>query len=99
MARNSMIQGAVDALWKEQNEKNWKNMASALKNSSVMYYRVVFANQGKLNKMQDLTKSFANLYDAKYKMVAKVPIFMKVKNKVRGATIYLTGLQVLNRND
>ena len=99
MASNSKIQGAAGALWKEQNEKNWKNLAGALKNSSVMYYKVVFANEGKLNKMQDLTKSFANLYDAKYKLVAKVPIFMTTKNKVRGATIYLTGLQVLNKDD
>lgn len=99
MASNSKIQKAADMLWKEQNENNWRNLANSLKRSGTRYYRIVFANEGKLNKMQDLTKSFANLYDAKYKLIAKVPIFMKVKERVRGATIYLTGLQVLNKED
>ncbi|MHB1830201.1 MAG: hypothetical protein ACYCO0_02305 [Candidatus Micrarchaeaceae archaeon] len=99
MASNQRIQSAAEALWKEQNERNWKSMADALKKSGARYYRVVFANEGKLNKMQDLTRSFANLYDAKYRLIAKVPIFMRDKARVRGATIYLSGLQVLNKTD
>ncbi len=99
MAGNSKIQRAADLLWKEQNEDNWKNLADSLEKGRARYYRVVFANEGKLNKMQDLTKSFANLYDAKYNLIAKVPIFMRDKARVRGATIYLSGLQVLNKDD
>lgn len=93
------IQAAADRLWKEQSDSNWDTFASALKGSGIKYYKVVFANEGKLNKMQDITKSYANLYDAKYGLVAKVPIFMKDGKRIRGATIYLTGLQVSNKDD
>lgn len=97
MAKTSTgIEAAAEKLWKEQSDSNWDSFASALKKSNVAYYKIVFANEGKLNKMQDLTKSFAELYDAKYKRVAKVPIFKKEGKKVRGATIYLMGLQVYN---
>ena len=99
MAKNSKVQNASKALWKEQSEKNWKALASSLKNSSIKYYRVIFANEGRLNRMQDLTKSFAELYDAKHATVVKVPIFKREKNRIRGATIYLTGLQVSNKAD
>ena len=99
MTSNSRIDKAADTLWKEQSEENWEALAGALKGSSVKYYKVVFANEGKLSKMQDLTKSFVDLYDAKYKQVTKVPLFKKDGKRVRGATIYLTGLQVSNRAD
>ncbi len=92
------ISDIADALWKEPSEKNWKSFAATLGKSSVRYYKVIFANEGKLNKMQDLTKSFAELYDSKYKLVTKVPIFKKEGKKVRGSTIYLTGLQVSNKD-
>ncbi len=85
-------------LWKEPSKRNWETFARALGESPITYYKIVFANEGKLNKMQDLTKSYAELYDAKHKVVTKVPIFMKNGKKiVRGATIYLIGLQVLNK--
>jgi predicted phage-related endonuclease len=79
-------------LWKEQTKKNWEAFAKAIDKSPIEYYKIVFANEGKLNKMQDLTKSYAELYDAKHKIVTKVPVFMKTGKKVDGATIYLVGL-------
>ena len=99
MQNNSKLQDAAKSLWSEQSEKNWKAFGAALKNSNVRYYRIIFANEGHLNKMQDLTKSFAELYDARYKLVTKVPIFKSEKNRIRGATIYLSGLQVANGVD
>lgn len=93
--KNDIVSEA-ESLWKEPTDKNWKAFAAMLKGSRAKYYKIVFANEGKLNKMQDLTKSFAELYDAEYRLVTKVPIFKKDGKKLRGATIYLTGLQVLN---
>ncbi len=95
--KNSDVERLAKALFKEQSEKNWGLFPIALKKSTVKYYRIVWANEGKLNKMQDLTKSFAELYDSKFKMIAEVPIFVKTGKKLRGATKYLIGLEVLNR--
>ena len=97
MASNSRLKDAADALWKEQSEDKWREFAKALNSSNAIYYKIVFADEGKLSKMQDLTKSYAELYDAKYKPIAKVPIVKNEGKTVRGATIYLMGLQVSNR--
>jgi hypothetical protein len=88
-----------EILWKDQSGKNWDAVPAALKKSTIKYYRIVWANGGKLNKMQDLRKSFANLYDSKYEFIAKLPIFMTNGKKIRGATKYLIGLQVSNKAD
>ena len=93
----SKIEPLVAKLWDDPSEKNWKTFAAALKKSDIKYYKIIFANEGKLNKMQDITKSVAELYDAKYKLITKVPIFKKEGKRTRGATIYLTGLQVSNK--
>ncbi|MDE1869397.1 MAG: hypothetical protein KGH71_00225 [Candidatus Micrarchaeota archaeon] len=84
-------------LWKDQSEDNWEALAGALKKSNVKYYRVMFAKKSKLNKIEDLRKSYAQLYDSKYKTVAKIPLFKKMKGGMEGATIYLKGLQVNNK--
>lgn len=97
MVESKEIVGLADKLWKDKSEKSWEAFAKGLGKSGIRYYRVVFANEGKLNKMQDITKSFAELYDAKFKLVTKVPIFKNEGKKVRGATIYLIGLQVYNK--
>ncbi len=81
----------VKALWKNQSKANWEKLRRALKTGGVKYYAVAF-EKGKLNKTQDLTKSYAELYDAKERPVGRVPIFIKEGKGVRGATIYLTGL-------
>ncbi len=94
---NSKVVDVADALWKEKSEDRWREFAEALKGSGVRYYKVVFADEGKLTRMQDLTKSYAQLYDADYKTVTKVPLFMKQGKGIRGATKYLIGLQVSNK--
>ncbi len=97
MIKNPKITKATEQLWKNQSEKNWKAFSNALKGSPVKYYRIIFANEGKLNKMQDLTKSTAELYDSKYNLVTTVPVFKTQGKRLRGATIYLMGLSVYNK--
>ncbi len=97
MAGNSKLEKAAEELWREQSDEKWGEFAGALVGSNAAYYKVVFANEGKLSKMQDLTKSYAEIYDAEYKPITKVPIVKKEGKKVRGATIYLMGLQVSNK--
>ncbi len=92
MVKGTGIVDLAGKLWKEPSKKNWETFAKALGKSPIEYYKIVFANEGKLNKMQDLTKSYAELYDSKHKVVTKVPIFIKNGKKVDGATIYLMGL-------
>jgi hypothetical protein len=96
-AKRKKVDEASDALNKEPSENNWKRFSAALGKSGIRYYRMAWANEGKLNKMQDLTKSAAELYDQRYKMIAKVPIFVRNGKRIRGATKYLVGLQVLNK--
>jgi hypothetical protein len=97
MTSDSKFKEAADALWKEQSEDRWMEFAKALEGSNAAYYKVVFANEGKLSRMQDLTKSYAEIYDKEYRPITKVPIVKKEGKKVRGATIYLMGLRVSNK--
>ena len=97
MEKRQALSTIADKLWDNSCEENWAEFAGALKGSGAKYYRVVFGNKGKLNKVQELTKSYAEIYDAKYKQIAKVPIFKTVGKKIEGATIYMKGLEVSNR--
>jgi hypothetical protein len=90
------IQEISDELWENPEEKNWKLLSASLKKSGIAYYRTVY-NKGKLKNTQDLKKSYAELYDSKAKLVTKVPLFMKKGKEMRGATIYLKGLQINNK--
>lgn len=99
MARQkSGIEKAVEALWKEQSEENWKAFAKALPKSGLKYYKVIY-QKGKLTKAQDLTKSYAELYDSKQKPATKIPISMRKKGKIEGATYYMKGLLTINKAD
>lgn len=95
MAVKKIIEIA-DNLRKNPSKENWKEFGSALKKSEVVYYKVFFG-KGKLNKTQDLRKSYAELYDEKRKPVTQIPIFQKNGRKIEGATIFLVGLLILNR--
>jgi len=93
--KNDEIIKIADALQKEPNETNWEKFAKALKKSGIKYYRIVYVS---LKNAEDLTKSYAELFDAKGKLVTKVPIFKRGKGKkVEGATIYLNGLLNINK--
>ncbi|MGC8680414.1 MAG: hypothetical protein ACP5T6_03955, partial [Candidatus Micrarchaeia archaeon] len=68
-----------------------------LKKSKAKYYKVVYTKS--LGSKEDLRKSYAELYDSKYKLIAKIPIFKEVKGGVEGATINLEGLLNANKPD
>ncbi len=92
----SNIEKLTEALRRTPNDKNWKSFSKNLKKSGIEYYKIIFANEGKLNRMQDITKSIVELYDSKYRLITTVPLFIKTGKKVDGATSYLIGLSVLN---
>ncbi|MCL5099878.1 MAG: hypothetical protein M1158_02020 [Candidatus Marsarchaeota archaeon] len=92
------LQAAVDALWEKPSEENWKKFAKTLPMSGLKYYKVVY-QKGKLQRAQDLTKSYAQLYDSKQRPVLRVPIFEKRNGKVTGATYYIKGLLAVNKPD
>jgi len=93
--KNDKIIKMADALQKEPNEANWEKFAKALNKSGIKYYRIVYVS---LKNAEDLTKSYAELFDAKGKLVTKVPIFKRDDGrKVEGATIYLKGLLNINK--
>ncbi len=86
----------VTALNKNPTKATWEAFAKELKKSNIKYYRTMYIN-GKIKKVQDLKKSYAVLYDAKYKIVTKVPVYKTTsKGEIEGALEYLMGL--LNAN-
>ncbi len=90
------IQDVSDKLWENPEEKNWKLLSNSLKKAGITYYKTVYG-KGKLKNTQDLKKSYVELYDKKVKFITKVPLFMKNGKELRGATIYLKGLQINNK--
>jgi hypothetical protein len=84
-----------ESLWKDQDETNWKRFGAALKKGKARYYRVNF-EKGKVQRVDDLRKSYAEIFDSKAKLIAKIPIFRKEGKKIRGSLIYLKGLTKFN---
>ncbi len=84
------------ALWKAPVKANWEKFVKALPKSGLKYYRVVF-KKGKIKRIGDIVEDYAELYDAKQKLVTKIPIYEKVGNKVTGATYYMKGLLTINK--
>ena len=84
-----------DRLWREPSTKNWEAFAKSLKGSGARYYKPVFES-GKIKKFEDLRRSWVIIYDSKYKIITKVPIFMNRGKGLVGATKYLIGLSVIN---
>ncbi len=93
------IKEIADTLWKKPSKENWAIFVKALPKSGLKYYKVVFSNAGKLKKAQELTKSYAQLYDAHEKLITKIPIFEKDGNRITGATYYMRGLLAINKVD
>jgi len=89
----------AEQLWKDPNEKNWEAFTRALKKSQIKYYQTVYIND-KIRRLRDLKQSYAELYDGKYRVVTKVPVYKKAsKGGIEGATIYLMGLLNANKVD
>ncbi|MGC8669692.1 MAG: hypothetical protein ACP5TL_00890 [Candidatus Micrarchaeia archaeon] len=88
------INEIAEKLWQDPSEENWKAFYDVLNNSKARYYKIIY--EKKLGKSEDLTKSFARVYDAGLRPIAKIPIIKKSKNKIEGATIYLRNLHNAN---
>ena len=94
--KNENFREIAEKLWKDQSDKNWNEFAKSLKKGNAKYYKVFF-EKNKLKKVEDLKTSFAEIYDAKYRPLTRVPVFKGKGKNMEGATIYLKGLQVNNR--
>lgn len=90
------IGSIVAELNEEQSKANWEKFGKALKTSGLKYYLVKF-DKAKVNKLEDLRKAYAELYDSDQKLAYKIPITMDNGKKIRGTTIYLKGLLNLNK--
>jgi len=88
------LENEAKILWEDPSEENWNKFREILKRSKAKYYRVKYEKS--LGTTEDLRKSYAEIFDSKYNIIAKVPIFKKVGSKIEGATINLEGL--LNAN-
>lgn len=91
------IKKIAERLFEEESEDNWKAFAKALPKSGLKYYKVVFQKGAKLKRAEDLTTSYAELYDARERLVTKIPIFMKKDGEIEGATYYMKGLLTINK--
>lgn len=90
---------AAEALNKNPTEANWKAFARELKGSGLKYYKTVYAND-KIKRLKDLKDSYAILYDGKYRVVTKVPVYRKLQSgEIGGALEYLAGLLNANKVD
>ncbi|MDE1860335.1 MAG: hypothetical protein KGH72_01310 [Candidatus Micrarchaeota archaeon] len=94
MAENAKT--LAEALWKNPTTKGWEAFSGSLAKGGIKYYKI-FYEKGKLANKEDLRYSYAELYDSKEKAVCKVPIFRKDGAKIKGATIYLSGLLNINK--
>jgi len=89
----SNMENAAEALWKDQSEDSWVKFSKALEKSDAKYYKIFYET---LKNSEDLTKSFARLYDSKMRPIAKIPIIRRKGKSIEGATIYLKNLKIAN---
>ncbi|MCL5679867.1 MAG: hypothetical protein M1465_00790 [Candidatus Marsarchaeota archaeon] len=86
---------AIGALNKEPSVENWKSALPVIKSSGARYYRI-FYEKG-LKDKDNLKKAYAVIYNASYKRLFKIPVIEMSGSKVEGATKYLIGLKINNR--
>ncbi|MCL5433697.1 MAG: hypothetical protein M1538_01820 [Candidatus Marsarchaeota archaeon] len=97
MSTNDELNKIAEELWKSPSEDNWSKFRETVKKSKAKYYKVIYTKS--LGSKEDLRKSYAELYDSKFKFITKIPIFKEVNGKVEGATINLEGLLNANKPD
>ncbi len=93
---SSQFEKIVEELNKNPVRENWEKFQSLLPKSKAKYYKTFYVD-GKLRGVQDLTKSYVEIYDSSQKPIARIPIFVKDKKKIEGATYYLKGLLNVNK--
>lgn len=86
---------AIGALNKEPSVENWKSALPVIKGSGARYYRI-FYEKG-LKDRDNLKKAYAVIYNASYKRLFRIPVIEMSGSKVEGATKYLIGLKINNR--
>ncbi|MCL4373624.1 MAG: hypothetical protein M1360_01235 [Candidatus Marsarchaeota archaeon] len=87
------LDAIASALWSNPSDDNWKLLYNALKGSNARYYKIFYES---LKNREDLTKSFARLYDSRLRPIARIPIIRRKGKGVEGATIYLKDLKNAN---
>lgn len=92
--QDNVLTESSKELWRNPSKGNWEEFSKHLKGKA-MYYKVIFEH-GKIKKNEDITRSFVEILDSKSKVICKVPLFMRDGKNLRGATMYLKGLQILN---
>ena len=80
-----------NALKENPTKKIWLDFADKLKYTNIKHYSITYA-KGKVDTEQDLTTSYATLYDEIGKEIISIPIYMKDGTQVRGALFFLRGL-------
>ncbi len=86
---------AIEALNAKPSAENWKNALGAIKKSKAKYYRI-FYEKG-LKNTDNLKNAYAIIYDASYKRLFRIPVIEMEGKGIKGATKYLTGLKINNK--
>ena len=89
------LDSAVQALNSKPNAENWKSALPIIKKSGAKYYRIFY--ESGLKDKDNLKNAYAVLYDGSYRRLFKVPVIEMHEGKVVGATKYLVGLKINNR--
>lgn len=90
------INDIINALNRDPSKANWEKFSKTCKGSGIKYYSIRFS-KAKVSRLEDLRKAYADLYDAKENLAYTVPIIMFEGKRIRGATVYLKGLNNLNK--
>ncbi len=69
---------------------------SFVSESKAKYYKVFYPK--KLESKKELAYAYAIIYDANYKQMFRIPIFIKEGNDIEGATIYFKSLLNTNKD-
>ncbi|MEM3227678.1 MAG: hypothetical protein QXK65_01885 [Candidatus Micrarchaeaceae archaeon] len=89
----AVLQAAKD-LYTNPNTVHWEVFRKLLLRSRAKYYKVFYPK--KLKSKKELLDAYAVIYDSKYRQMFRIPIYVREKNDIRGATIYFK--ELLNTN-
>ncbi|MGC8478995.1 MAG: hypothetical protein ACP5NE_03680 [Candidatus Micrarchaeia archaeon] len=96
MVEKNMIDKIAAKLNADPSKANWERFWKLLPKSKAKYYKVFYPK--KLESKKELAYAYAIIYDANYKQMFRIPIFIKEDNDIEGATIYLKGLLNTNKD-
>lgn len=85
----------IEELNNNPSSENWKKMQNIIKKQKIKYYKIFYPDE--LKGKNNLTKSYAILYDSYFKVMFKVPIIIINKKRIEGATIFLKDLSLNTR--